>query len=204
MRISPFYITRVWVYIYIYVHTYINVYMYVCLFVDFLYHSNINTKQESSYQDIIALVLTWYRKTMTQIVDRIYKDSLTLRHPPNANIWLVLQFQHPWVNTFTPIIVMFNVWHYVFIYILAGPIDFGYDMLSSLIIKLSWVYIDEFGNVMGVAEWHSNRLSIEGPMAMITWMEPTIKMCLYLIDCCNMPPGWQRKNRCKNTWIIGR
>ena len=95
MRISPFYISRVWVCMYEYVRTYVRM-----LVSDTI--QNLNTKQGSSYQDIITLVLIWYRKTMTQIIDKMYKDSLTLRHPPKTNIWLVLQFQHPWVNNEKP------------------------------------------------------------------------------------------------------
>jgi hypothetical protein len=73
------YVCRVWVCMYEYVRTYVRM-----LVSDTI--QNLNTKQGSSYQDIITLVLIWYRKTMTQIIDKMYKDSLTLRHPPKTNI----------------------------------------------------------------------------------------------------------------------
>ena len=39
---------------------------------------------------------------LTQIITRVYKDSLTLRYPPTIDIWVVLQFWYPHVDSLIP------------------------------------------------------------------------------------------------------
>ena len=41
--------------------------------------------REPLYLDKIALVSTWVRIGLTPLITQIYKNSLTLRYPPNTN-----------------------------------------------------------------------------------------------------------------------
>ena len=72
---------------------------YLCLW----YHSSLYTMQELSYLCRFTLVSICYRMLLTQIITRVYKDSLTLTYPPNINIWLVLQFWYPHVGSLIPL-----------------------------------------------------------------------------------------------------
>ena len=38
--------------------------------------------QESSYQRKVVLISIWFRMVLTQTITWVYKDSLTLTHPP--------------------------------------------------------------------------------------------------------------------------
>ena len=46
--------------------------------------------QESSYLGKIILVSIWFGIGLVQIINHVYKDSLTLTYPTNFNIRLVL------------------------------------------------------------------------------------------------------------------
>ena len=64
----------------------------------FQYHSGLDTMQEPSHLGTISLVSIRLKVVLTQIITQVFKDSLTLRYPPNTNIWLVLQFCYPRVG----------------------------------------------------------------------------------------------------------
>lgn len=60
----------------------------------FCYHLQLCTMQELSNLGKVALASIWFRLVLIQITTRLYKDSLTLTHPPNTNIWLVPRFRY--------------------------------------------------------------------------------------------------------------
>jgi hypothetical protein len=72
-----------------------------CLY--FRYHSGLYTMQEPSH--LSKIVLVWCRMVSTQIITLVYKNSLTLIHPPNINFLVVLQIWFPWVGSLTPLLV---------------------------------------------------------------------------------------------------
>ena len=53
-----------------------------------------------------ALISICYRMVLTLIMTRVYKDALTLTHPPNISIWLVLQFWYPWAGSFILLLML--------------------------------------------------------------------------------------------------
>jgi hypothetical protein len=68
--------------------------------------STLYTLQEPSYLGKIAMVLVWFRMMMTHIIARVYKDSLTFTYPPIINIWLLLWFWYPWVESLILLLVL--------------------------------------------------------------------------------------------------
>ena len=78
--------------------------------------------QEPSYQGKSPLVSTRFWMALIQVITRVYKESLTLRYPPNINIWLVLQIWYPrvgslillWmliVDTMHSTYILFQLWY---------------------------------------------------------------------------------------------
>ena len=70
-------------------------YGYLTLFLLYFPHQlGLCPMQEPSYLGKIDLVSIWFRMVLTQMITWVYKDSLTLRYPPNINIWLVMFSRH--------------------------------------------------------------------------------------------------------------
>ena len=65
------------------------------------------TMQEPSHLGKTILVSIWFRMVVTQIITRVYKDSLALTYPPNTDSWLVLQFwRYPRVGSSIPLLML--------------------------------------------------------------------------------------------------
>ena len=66
----------------------------------------IYSMQEPTYLCKIALVSICFGMVFTQIITRVYKDSLTLTYPLDISIWLVLQFWYLWGVSLIPLVML--------------------------------------------------------------------------------------------------
>ena len=77
-----------------------------CLITSIVFDLGLYTMQEPSYLGKDALISICYRMVLTLIMTWVYKDALTLTHPPNISIWLVLQFWYPWAGSFILLLML--------------------------------------------------------------------------------------------------
>ena len=82
----------------------------------------------------ISLVSIWFVMVITQIISRVYNDSLAaLTYPPNINIWLVLQFWYPRVGALIPcihLIYQTNTGHFLLIF--CSNSDYLYAVMKQV------------------------------------------------------------------------
>ena len=128
--------------------------------------------KKHSYLEKIALESIWSRMLLTQIITRVYKDSLTLTYPPTMNIWLVLEFWYLRVGSLIPLMMLFiDTMHSPiyqtntsaiaqrFLWKLPSQINFGtsrgeYSGLSDLVIFIFLFSCDcVFGRVELLHMW---------------------------------------------------
>lgn len=82
--------------------------MYVGIFVFDTIRVHISM-QEPSQLGKIVLASIWFTMLLIQIMTRVSKDFLTLTHPLNTNIWLVLQFDtHEHVLQYIPLLMFIS------------------------------------------------------------------------------------------------
>ena len=89
----------------IHFHSYqldMRIWWYFCI----RYHSSLFSKQKRSCLGKTTLESIRLRTALTQIINWVCKDSLTLTEPPNFNICLVLQFWYPWVGS----LLLLSIW----------------------------------------------------------------------------------------------
>ena len=82
----------------------------------FRYHLGLCTMQELSYLGKVTPVSIWFMMMLTQIITRVFKDSLILTYLPNINIWLILQFWYPQVGSLISLLMLIY-WHRASTYI---------------------------------------------------------------------------------------
>ena len=76
---------------------YLTVYLF-SIPIGSIYHARVFIPRQN------ILVSIWSGMVLTQIITRVYEDSLTLTYPPNINIWLVLQFWYLQVGCLIPLL----------------------------------------------------------------------------------------------------